>query len=88
MGTRPIQWCARVRIERREAIETGTRAPFTRNSSHKHPLPPIVEALVRLDSYQIAAISDSDVRHNPTEKKQVSDYRRIGPQMVQRGAPT
>jgi hypothetical protein len=50
-------------------------------------LPPIVEALVRLDNYQIAAISDSDVPHNPTEKNKKADYWRIGPQMVQRSAP-
>ena len=48
----------------------------------------MVEALVRLDTYQVAAIPDSDVQHNPTEKIQVSDMRCIGPLMVRRNAPT
>ena len=48
----------------------------------------MVEALVRLDTYQVTAIPDSDVRHNPTEKNQVSDHEPYRLQMVQRSAPT
>src|SRR6266403_983087 len=88
MGARPIQRCARVRIAPREAIDMETRVPVTRNCSYEHLLPPMVDAPVRIDTYHVAAMPDSDIRRNPIEKFQRSGCVLRSSQMVRCNAVT